>query len=43
VRLRRQFGYWGRQARPIRHLLFLVKRIVKFHESEPLLNATDKK
>ena len=37
VRLRSDLRYWDRRPRPIRWLLFLARRLLKFHEAEPLL------
>jgi hypothetical protein len=39
-RLRPEMLFWGHRARPIHRLIFLVRRILKFHESDPLLNST---
>ncbi len=38
ARLRPGLGYWGPRPNPAQLLFFLVRRILKFHESEPLLN-----
>jgi hypothetical protein len=37
ARLRPGMRYWSRPPNPARLLSFLVRRIIKFHESEPLL------
>ncbi len=37
ARLRPDMRFWWRPPNPARLLCFLVRRILKFHESEPLL------
>jgi hypothetical protein len=37
VRLQHGMRYWDRRPNPAHLLIFLVRRILKFHESEPLL------
>ena len=39
ARLRPNMAYWDRRPRPIQRLIFFVRQILKFHESEPLLNT----
>jgi hypothetical protein len=34
ARLRPGLRYWGRQENPARRLIFLVRQVLKFHESE---------
>ena len=41
VRLRPAMRFWARPPNPARLLCTLVRRILKFHESEPLLSLTD--
>lgn len=37
VRLRPGMRYWSHPRSPARAICFLVRRILKFHDSEPLL------
>ena len=38
--LQRGKGWWGQRPNPIPQLCFLVQRILKFHESDPVLART---
>ena len=41
ARLRPGMRFWSRPPNPARRLCALVRRILKFHQSEPMLSATD--